>query len=266
MKKLYSLVATAMISISAFAQSTIYSENLGAGSSSNPLVTAYTGWQNSSPISYSGTTDVRNNSVSSGYAGASGGANILFNSTSDTFIISGINTSTYSNIQLSFGHVKTTLASSNELTVSVSSDGTTWTPLTYTRESGSGTANSWALITPSGTIPAVNNLYVKFDGVQVPSNTQMRIDDIKIVGTSASLATNEIKSGKSSFIKNTVVNNDITFGAKSEVKVYNMAGQVVKTASVSENQSLNVSDLKEGTYIVAGTVNGQLVSEKIIKK
>ncbi len=45
-----------------------------------------------------------------------------------------------------------------------------------------------------------------------------------------------------------------------------MAGQVVKTASVSENQSLNVSDLQQGTYIVTGTVNGKNVSEKVIKK
>ena len=45
-----------------------------------------------------------------------------------------------------------------------------------------------------------------------------------------------------------------------------MNGQVVKSASVNENTSLNVADLAKGMYIVTGTVNGKAVSEKIIKK
>ena len=45
-----------------------------------------------------------------------------------------------------------------------------------------------------------------------------------------------------------------------------MNGQVVKSASVSENKSLEVADLASGMYIVTGTVEGQAVSTKIIKK
>ncbi|MFZ4930263.1 T9SS type A sorting domain-containing protein [Chryseobacterium sp. Mn2064] len=267
MKKLYSFMATALLAVSTFAQTTIFSENLGAGGN-GVAITAYTGWQNNAPIVYSGTSDVRNTNASSGYAGASGSGNILFNASSDTFIINGIDTSAYSDIQLSFGHFKNSNATSTELVVAVSTDGSNWTPLTYTRASGTGTANSWVLINPTGTIPATSNLYIKFDTSAFPGTNppQMRIDDIKVTGTAATLGTANVNKAKSVFVKNTIVNNDIVFGAKSDVKIFNIAGQVVKSASVSENQSLNVSDLKEGTYIVTGTVNGTLISEKVIKK
>ncbi|AYZ13661.1 T9SS C-terminal target domain-containing protein [Chryseobacterium arthrosphaerae] len=266
MKKLYSLVAVAMFAATSFAQTTIYSENLGAGGN-GVAITSYNGWENASPIVYSGTSDVRNTTTSSGYAGASGAGNILFNASSDTFIISGIDTSAYTDIQLSLGHFKATSASSNEVAISVSTDGTNWTPLSYTRPTGSNTSN-WILITPTGNIPSTTNLSIKFDSSVFPTTNppQMRIDDIKLTGTSITLGTSNVNKSKNVFIKNTVVNNDITFGAKSDVKVFNMAGQVVKTASVSENQSLNVSDLQQGTYIVTGTVNGKNISEKVIKK
>ena len=45
-----------------------------------------------------------------------------------------------------------------------------------------------------------------------------------------------------------------------------MNGQVVKTANVTENSRLNVSELPKGIYIVSGTVNGQAVSQKVMKK
>lgn len=94
---------------------------------------------------------------------------------------------------------------------------------------------------------------------------QIVLDDVSWTAA-GTLGTIEAKGTKKVFVKNTIVNNDITFGAKSDVKVFNMAGQVVKTAAVSENQSLNVADLQQGTYIVTGTVNGKNVSEKVIKK
>jgi len=69
------------------------------------------------------------------------------------------------------------------------------------------------------------------------------------------------------FIKNTFVkNSEIVFGADvKDVKVYNMMGQVVKTASVRENEPLNVDELQKGNYIVTGTINNEPVSQKILK-
>ncbi len=84
---------------------------------------------------------------------------------------------------------------------------------------------------------------------------------------SGTLAVSDLSKTKGSFIKNTFVKNEeITFGAQvKDVKVYNMYGQVVKTASVKENESLNVAELQKGNYIVTGTVNNQPVSQKILK-
>jgi hypothetical protein len=84
---------------------------------------------------------------------------------------------------------------------------------------------------------------------------------------SGTLAVSDLSKVKGSFVKNTFVkSNEITFGAQvKDVKVYNMFGQIVKTASVKENESLNVAELQKGNYIVTGTVNNQPVSQKILK-
>lgn len=85
--------------------------------------------------------------------------------------------------------------------------------------------------------------------------------------TSGSLAVSDLSSVKGSFVKNTFVkNNEITFGAEAkDVKVYNMFGQIVKSASVKENESVSVAELAKGNYIVTGTVNNKPVSQKILK-
>lgn len=85
--------------------------------------------------------------------------------------------------------------------------------------------------------------------------------------SSGTLAVTDLSTAKGSFVKNTFVKNDeITFGAEAkDVKVYNMYGQIVKTASVKENGSVNVAELQKGNYIVTGTVNNKPVSQKILK-
>ena len=89
MKKLYSLLLLAVSTVS-FGQ-TFYSENMGTTASGNPLITAYTGFQNSSPIVYSGTGDMRTTTISTGYVGASGSVNVFLSNanTAETFQIAG---------------------------------------------------------------------------------------------------------------------------------------------------------------------------------
>jgi len=85
---------------------------------------------------------------------------------------------------------------------------------------------------------------------------------------SGTLAVSDIKNVKAgNFVKNTFVKSDeITFGADvKDVKVYNMFGQVVKSASVKQNGTVNVAELAKGNYIVTGTVNNEPVSQKILK-
>lgn len=266
MKKFFTLFASVAMTIGAFAQTTIYSENMGTPANSTTSISANP-FQNGAPITYSGSADIRTSSPSStsNYAGASGGANVFITGTVGTnFLISGIDTSNYTNLQLSFGQHKSTTAANNQLLVEVSADGTNWTSLTYSRPTGSGTAN-YILVTPTGTIPSTTNLSIRFTNNL--ASTQWRLDDITLTGNSnGSLATNEVKGNKNFFVKNTLVDSEINFGANADIKIYNVNGQIVREAKVSSNKALNIQDLNKGTYIVTGTVNGNKVSEKIIKK
>ncbi|MGU3377309.1 T9SS type A sorting domain-containing protein [Chryseobacterium sp. M5A1_1a] len=90
---------------------------------------------------------------------------------------------------------------------------------------------------------------------------------IKTVATGSLAVSDTNKAKTANLVKNTLVkNNGITFGADAkDVKVFNMAGQVVKAASVKQNETVSVSELAKGNYIVTGTVNNQLVSQKILK-
>ncbi len=183
MKKLYTLLLIAVSTLS-FGQ-VFFTENMGTPSSTTAI--AANTFQNGTPIAFSGTADVRASSISTGYSGASGGGNVYFASnTTNSFLIEGINTTAYntSDIQLSFGHHKSTTAANNELIVEVSTDGTTFSsPLTYSRATGSGTSN-WTLITITSGIPSTSNLRIRFR--QTSTTSQFRIDDVKLNAVSAS--------------------------------------------------------------------------------
>lgn len=131
---------------------------------------------------FSGDADLRTTTASTGYDNASGGGNVFITSTIGRYFqIEGVNTEGYTNLTLSFGHHKSTNASSNELAVEVSEDGSNWEPLTYSRPTGSGTSN-WLLITPEGDIPATENLRIRF--TQTSDSPMFRVDDISLTGTS----------------------------------------------------------------------------------
>ncbi|SFC33491.1 T9SS type A sorting domain-containing protein [Kaistella jeonii] len=99
------------------------------------------------------------------------------------------------------------------------------------------------------------------------SNTQLRIPSFTVTyRVKPVMAVGDVNATKANLVKNTVVGNSIIFSSKGNVQVVNMNGQVVKTASVNENTTLDVSTLTKGTYIVTGNVNGKVVSQKIIKK
>lgn len=169
---MFALIVSQILS----SQTTIYSENFGTVTS-NTSVSSFNGWQNSSPITYTGNVDVRRTQPSSPTPNDDN-ANVFFtNSTPRSFTISGINTSTYSEVFLTLNHFKTTTAGNNQLLIQVSSDGINYTTLSYSRPTGDGTA-IWRLISPSGTIPITNNLRIRF--TQTSTSTQFRIDDIKL--------------------------------------------------------------------------------------
>ena len=160
---------------------TIFNETIGTPGGTTG-VGIYTGYSNYPTLTYTGTADVRTSLPSTGYAGATGSGNVFVtNSVGTNFEISNINTSSYTSLALTFGHYKTTTASNgSELVVEVSSDGASYTPLSYTRPTGSGTA-SWLLVSPTGTIPSTSNLRIRFR--QTSSSVQFRVDDIRLTGT-----------------------------------------------------------------------------------
>jgi hypothetical protein len=176
MKKLYTLLFLVVASVS-FGQ-TFYSENMGTPTATTPIASNV--FQNTAPIVYSGTGDVRSTSVSSGYTGASGGGNVFINAAGEYFQIDGLNTSTYNtaDIQLSFGY-NAGGSLSNLITIEHSVNGTDWTAIAFTP---GGTA--WSLVTiTGGQIPSSATLSLRFTQ---PAATQIRLDDVKLSIVSAS--------------------------------------------------------------------------------
>lgn len=188
MKKIY-FILIGLISFATFGQ-TIYSENMGTPSANTTVAAYITGtapatFQNGSPIAYTGTSGanmMRVSSASSGYTGASGNGNVFFAAAGGQFFqIAGLNTSAYSSadLQLTFGYLTTTITA--QMVVEVTTDGTTWTPLTFTNNP----TTAWTLVTiGGGQIPASATLQLRFTAPVTGSG--MRIDDVKIANVSAS--------------------------------------------------------------------------------
>ena len=136
----------------------------------------------------------------------------------------------------------------------------------------SGSTNDY-----KGSINAANWITIKLDlaGVDIVNNkvfslkiqksstNALYVDDIQ---SDASLAVIDTNKSKTTLVRNTKVDNEISFGEKANVKIYNVSGSLVKSASVEKNTSLNVSSLPKGIYVVTGEVNGQSVSQKIVKE
>ncbi len=191
MKKIYSLLLL-VVSCASFGQ-TVYSENFGTiapSASPYPLVTVYTGFQNTTPITYTGTSSVRSSgTLSTGYNGASGGSHLFISVTTgvgQVFQIDGIDTSAYTsaNLQLSFGYLKSS-AASVALVVEKSTDGTNWSPITFT----DNTNGSWNLVTVAGgQIPSSTTLSLRLTNPSTATTNapQLRVDDIKVSNVNAS--------------------------------------------------------------------------------
>jgi hypothetical protein len=177
MKKFYTFTLLLFGMVATFAQTIVYSENFGTPSGTTPIA-SHT-FQNSSPITYSGTADVRATQGSTGYTGASAGGNVFFTNTAGRFLlIEGINTSAYptADLSLSFGIRQeggTPAVPASALQLEYSIDGINFLPLSYNR-----TVNStWEQVTISSGIPSALNLRLRFTQT---ATTQYRIDDVRI--------------------------------------------------------------------------------------
>ena len=96
---------------------------------------------------------------------------------------------------------------------------------------------------------------------------QIVLDDIS--WTASTLSVGDTSKTKNIFLKNTMVDNTLSFQTKGNatVRVYNTNGQLVKSATISaQNANVNVANLPKGNYVVTAELNGETVSQKILKK
>ncbi|RYH76051.1 choice-of-anchor D domain-containing protein [Flavobacteriaceae bacterium 144Ye] len=184
MKKKYSLVLIAFLCLTAtgFGQITIYSESMyngTGGASGNSIVVHETNNRfNEDALTYSGTGDMRTTSTSTGYAGSSGTWNIMLNTMGETFVMDGINASSYTgNLILSFGIRKGTTASNGSgfiVEYSTTGSGGAFTALSFPLMPTGGGTTGWYYRSTTTTIP--NN--VTTFRFRSTNTTEWRLDDI----------------------------------------------------------------------------------------
>ena len=175
----------------------VYHTNIGDEAlSSNPYVDAYTGWNatgtGASTVTYTGqkaTVRASGLSNSGAYNGASGPNVVFFGSLPTDFEINNISlTSAQTNLRLTFGASSSVREDAtgvydntfdiSKFTVSLSADGTSWTPLEYTINNGDQDTPYWVFATSNFTLTeATASLYIKFTALVASA---IRLDDITL--------------------------------------------------------------------------------------
>ena len=185
-KLLLSLLFISGFAASGYAQT--FSENMGnvTISTSRAISThnSQNSWQNSGTLTFSGTADLRTSSASAttDYPSASGNVNVYFASGStNDFIISGINTISITSPALAFGIRKdNNIGSEAGLAVEYSTDGSTYTPLSYTALPTGNSTTGWYYRIISG-LPSSATLSIKFRATAAIAGTNAyRIDDVSV--------------------------------------------------------------------------------------
>jgi hypothetical protein len=189
--KIRSLIASSLLLGATITQAStyqIFSESMGTVTTTTTIATHETndGFDNDD-LSFSGTVDLRATTPSTGYTGASGGANVFFtNIIGREFRIDGISTLGFTSDQLglSFGAHKNLSASNmTELVVEFSTNGTDWTQLSFPAQpTGTGTA-TWRLVTISNPelIPISDTLSLRWRQTSSTASLNFRIDDITMI-------------------------------------------------------------------------------------
>lgn len=151
---------------------------------------AVNGFINTGALTFGGggaanEADIRNTSISSGYTGASGGANVWFTSTSGEygFAMAGIDASTYTNLTLQFAVRKENASGTDFASLAVEYwDGDSWEVITITDYPLNGDGTGWKLLNPVILPQAaeISDLAIRW----VKTGTiACRIDDVSLTGT-----------------------------------------------------------------------------------
>ena len=158
-----------------------------------PLVSAYTGWnttgEGASKVSYEGTnTSIRSSGKSSAgaYDGASGPNVVFFGTAPATFTVKNITlASGQTNLKLTFGGQYYDQDNNDngfkkdDFVVSLSANGTDYTPLSYEVNNGDQEDPYWVFATKNFTLKnATSTLYIKFEA---KASSKFRLDDITLM-------------------------------------------------------------------------------------
>ena len=128
-------------------------------------------------------------------------------------------------------------------------------------------ASSWSLYTaemPAGA--GVTNLDVAFRAYK--NCTLFLVDDVSVQDKST-MSTIDIKDFDKKVKMNTLVSDNLTLielPSKSTVNIYSVDGKLVSSNRVNSGESINVSQLQKGNYIVTVEDGTNKVSRKIVKK
>jgi hypothetical protein len=199
----------------------------------------------------SGTTlNIRTNNAST-YTGASGNGNLYFNANIlNSFSISGINTTNYENVTLSFGIYGKNKADVTLLNLQCNTGDGYYDIATTQISSLLTTKATW--LTVSGiSLPASSALSLKFatpttNSANSSAPVELRIDDIMVTGTQIVSGVNNLnENGRKVF----VTNSGISFKGFSNgtVQIFNDLGMLVFTSEVKEILQPN---LPKGLYIL----------------
>jgi len=131
--------------------------------------------------------------------------------------------------------------------------------------------NGTPITSTSAVAPTVlKSVAIRQAGSATAGTGNVSIDNLVVTTYPSSvLATTDVIKSKNIFLKNTMVDNTLSFQTKGNatVRVYNTNGQLVKSATISaQNANVNVANLPKGNYVVTAELNGETVSQKILKK
>lgn len=252
----------------------IYNETFGTmDASSNPAVTNYVGWdttgEGATNVTYTGEgTTIRNTGKSSAEASYEGsGPNVVFFSQTGVFQINKIALNAeQTTLKLTFGGNYSykpegatewdNTFNTNQFNVALSSNGTEWVPISYTKNDGDSKEPYWIFATADFTLKhGINNIYIKFTASSV--GNAFRLDDVTLstgnggqeidLGTTdPTVSTTEASqiNGTSATLGGSLVNMDIASTTEVGVEYIEYTGEV---ASINWDNATKAAAIEKAT-------------------
>ncbi|GGE98434.1 Por secretion system C-terminal sorting domain-containing protein [Chishuiella changwenlii] len=260
MKKFYSLIAVAALASVSFGQEkTIIDEGFsfaqGIGANDgiwNSTAGSGTGNTIADGVHASGFSFIKSYAANSAIKLGTGSAKGEITSPAFTGIVGGNATVTFQSAAWNGANEKTTLV------IEILNGGTA--------DLAEITLGKGSFTTYTINVTGANaNTQINVAAKDAASN-RFFIDSFKVT-TQSTLGTIDYTEA-SKAVANTLWTNTASFNVKDQanVEVYNINGQLVKSFQVKGTQTVNVSDLVKGVYVVKTTSNGKTSTQKVVKK